>query len=68
MTLHAWDKKAMASPQHCRRCKLTREMAGAWWQYTRGSHFYGIISPAPPCDPAWPAALAPSATPTKETP
>ena len=54
MSDHNWNAKGLTSPQYCPQCHLTRELAGPWWQYTRGRHFYGIVAPAPPCDPAWP--------------
>lgn len=65
MRQHDWETMATTPTQHCRRCDLWREMAGAWWQYARGWNHYGIISPAPPCDRAWPTQ-APGAATTGE--
>jgi len=55
--VHDWEKQGLTSPQHCGSCGLSRELAGAWWQYTRGGQFFGVVSPAPPCDPAWPRSF-----------
>lgn len=51
--VHAWKD---AEAGHCEACGLTRAWAGPWFEYSRGPAYYGIISPTPPCDSAWPYA------------
>lgn len=48
---HTWKDTEAG---HCDGCGLTRSFAGPWFEYKRGAAYFGIISPAPPCDPEWP--------------